>query len=297
MNGEQKRIGLIFLSLLLFSPLTWSMKLDQVILSTNTDPAYYDFWPFVAKAWTKLIGIKPVLAYICDGEKEIDESLGEVIKFETIPGIPVSFQARTIRLLLPAYFENKVSIISDIDMLPIEKSYFFDSLRPLPNDRFVVYTDKIYNPQNPCFRLCYNAALGKTFKEIFGISDEATKDLDTFKKYAAEIIKTWYCTTLGICSTLKLDPGLSIKIVDQTDERMLSMHLKTWGVYEARCVRLGRTADREITTSPQWHYYPGWLLDGYYRDANLPKPYNHPENKKKIDQLLKDLGLEIPKES
>ena len=39
------------------------MKIDNVILSSNNDPKYLDFWPIVSKAWQNL-GIKPYLFYI-----------------------------------------------------------------------------------------------------------------------------------------------------------------------------------------------------------------------------------------
>ena len=39
------------------------MKIKYAVVSSNNDPTYLDFWPYVAKAW-KRIGIEPVLLFI-----------------------------------------------------------------------------------------------------------------------------------------------------------------------------------------------------------------------------------------
>ena len=70
----------ILLFFLLFYPL-YSMKIDRVILSSDTNPYYLDFWPIVAKAWVKM-GIKPTLALVGNEPVEIDESLGDIIRIK-----------------------------------------------------------------------------------------------------------------------------------------------------------------------------------------------------------------------
>ncbi len=66
-----------------------------------------DFWPLVAKAWKKIVGIKPTLVFIAPADVEIDETVGEVIRFEPIPGIPTAQQAQVLRLLIPTLFEDE----------------------------------------------------------------------------------------------------------------------------------------------------------------------------------------------
>lgn len=100
--------------------------------------SYFDFWPIVAKAWKRLIGIKSTLALITDKDVEVDEMVGDVIRFKPIPGVSTSLQSQLVRLMLPAYFEDEICIISDIDMIPISKSYHIDSAKELPEDVFVV---------------------------------------------------------------------------------------------------------------------------------------------------------------
>ena len=52
------------------------MKIDTVILSSNENRDYLDFWPIVSEAWSNF-GIEPFLIYT--GEEDINLS-GNIIK-------------------------------------------------------------------------------------------------------------------------------------------------------------------------------------------------------------------------
>jgi len=129
---------LLFYFTLIVCPLQ-AIKLDRVILATNDNPEYIEFWPLVAKAWKEIVGIQPTLALIGDESVQVDESLGDVIRFAPIEGVSTGNYARTIRLLLPILFEDEVCLISDIDMLPLSKEYYQGSIADVPEDNFVVY--------------------------------------------------------------------------------------------------------------------------------------------------------------
>lgn len=61
------------------------MKLKYAVVSSDANPEYLHFWPYVAKAW-KRIGIEPILLYI-DKEPPSNEAnrYGQVIYLESIP--------------------------------------------------------------------------------------------------------------------------------------------------------------------------------------------------------------------
>ena len=260
------------------------MKIDRVILSTNANPAYSDFWPIVAKAWQKW-GIKPTLAFICDRKIKLDETLGDVIKFEPIQEIPISIQTQTIRLLIPCLFKNDVCIISDIDVLPISKKYFINSIVDVPNDKFVIYNDTHTSCDILISPMCFNAAQGKIFQEIFKINN---------KEEIPKTIKYWWNEL-----TLKKLPLLSsifakdkikfetISFLKSTDERMLALHLQKWPEFSRNTVNLGYHHDRIIDKNC-WKYDTKLLKDEFYTWAHLPLPYKN--HKKLNDQLLIDLG-------
>lgn len=254
---------------LLYTSVSQALKITRVILSANNNSTYLDFWPYTAKAWTQLIGVRPTLALIGGENIKIDESLGDVIRFKPIPGVPTGLHAQLIRLLLPAYFPHDGCIISDIDQLPINKSYFIDQVKHIPADKFIVYNNWCYGKYARRFPMCYVAARGKTFKDLFNIKT---------KQDIQKRIKQWVRLGMGF----------------NTDELVLFMTLIKWDQYHTRCVKLngilGPSDDRRIN-SKQWEYTPELVRKHYYIDAFLLRPYT--THKKELDRLATLAGVRL----
>ena len=143
-----------------------SLELTRVILATNKNIEYSQFWPVVAPIW-EAMGIRPTLALIAEDDFEVDTTIGDVIRFKPRKDIPEAMQAQCIRLLLPTLFPNDVCIISDIDMLPVSRSYFVEGAAHCPSGSFLIYRDKAI-PNN--YPMCYVAGEGAVFSSIFGVS-------------------------------------------------------------------------------------------------------------------------------
>jgi ribulose-5-phosphate 4-epimerase/fuculose-1-phosphate aldolase len=68
------------------------MKIDRVILVTNNNPLYYDFWNNLSFTYKEKFGITPTLVFF--GEKEeldstnLSREYGEIILQKKIEGIP-----------------------------------------------------------------------------------------------------------------------------------------------------------------------------------------------------------------
>lgn len=246
------------LTLLILIPFQiYGLPLHRVILSTDANEKYIEFWPLVAKAWKEIVGITPTLALIADENVKIDESLGDVIRFEPLPDIPTSLQAQVIRLLLPIYFPEDVCIISDIDMIPLKKSYFVNSITQFPDNRFIIYRDKAYK-NTERYPMCYNAAKGKVFSEVFNIYSPAQ---------IPDKIRAWHKKELGW----------------HTDELVLTKKVIKWHTRTNRCVKLGHRTTKRIDRG-FWGYDKTLLKKRYYIDAHLPRPYR--KFKQKIDVVL-----------
>jgi len=255
----------ILFFLLLFSFFSsFSLKLDRVIVSTDANPMYMDFWPIVAQAWKEIVGIKPTLALIAPADVEIDESLGDVIRFEPIEGISTALQAQVIRLLLPILFKDEVCIISDIDMIPLSKSFYVNTIAEIPDDCFVVYKSSAL-PQYKQYAMCYNAAKGSVYGEIFGI-DNLDDISDLIKFFAKQFNHAW-----------------------STDQQALYFYLNNWEDFETRCVKLGYGTKKRVDRV-RWGYDIEKLKEGYYVDAHMLRPYK--KFKSHNDLLLVHLGLE-----
>ncbi len=250
--------SLIFISSLMALSCTavTPFKIDRVILSTDNNPMYIQFWDLIAKTWYERIGIKPTLALIAEKNITVDEILGDVIRFEPIPGIPTSLYAQVIRLLLPIIFEEEGCIISDIDMMPLNKKYFIDLVNDVPDDNFIVYRNKAYLYGNR-YPMCYVAGKGKVFKQIFQIQ--------TINQIP-ELVKLWHSLNLGW----------------NTDEVLLYYYLNNWNEFQTKCTMLNHAVQPRIDRD-KWGYDTELIKLNYYIDAHLPRPYN--EHKKEVDEL------------
>ncbi len=258
--------AILFILLLAFNN-TQCLKIDRAIVSSDANPMYLQFWPLVARAWQQLIGVRPTLLLIADDTVEVDESVGDVIRFQPIPGVPTATHAQCIRLLAPAYFEDDVCIISDIDMLPLSKAYFVNSIKDLPDDAFVVYRDRAYGNDARRFPMCYNVGKGCLYKSIFRFNSVAD---------IPYIIKKWVEKGFGW----------------NTDEIILTAYVRQWPQFKENCVLLGHTSmeTRRIDRS-NWQYNKEKLNSKYYIDAHMVRPLD--KYYAQIKELVDDLGIAL----
>lgn len=234
------------------------LVLNRVILATNNDESYIEFWPIVAPLWEKM-GFRPTLALIADENCKVDTKIGDVLRFTPIPGVPESLYAQSIRLLLPVLFPDDNCLISDIDMLPISRSYFVDGAAPCPENAFLLYRDKAYGKNEKKYPMCYFGGKGKVFSSIFGIST---------KSEIRSLIKTWS----------KLGHGWN------TDEIILYQYIKDWEQKGGNVFRLGHGVGPRLDRL-YWHAQTRMLEISRYIDCHCPRPYH--SNKRSIDRVVK----------
>lgn len=251
------------LSIFLFVSCLQAFKIDRVILSSNEKRMYLDFWPLVAKAWRDIIGVKPTLFLISDEYLEVDETLGDVIRLKPISGVTTASYSQIIRLFAPAYFPDDICIISDIDMLPLSKEYFVDSVKDVPDDCFVVYRNYGYGKKSLRFPMCYSAGKGYLFKEIFKLKN--LKDIP-------EIIKSWACRKHGW----------------DTDEIMLHTYVRGWE-RKSNLVFLNHDSMGSRRIHRQSRYKVRDIKNGYYIDYHMPKPLS--QYRSEIKRVSDELGI------
>lgn len=250
----------------IYAPI-YGLVIDRVILASNENPMYLNFWPLVSQAWNKRIGVRPTLFLIDEHNLPVDTTYGDVIRIKPIPGVSTASHAQIIRLLAPIYFENEISLISDIDMLPLDKEYFVNSVKNIPDTMFVIYRDLAYGKNASRFPMCYNAGKGYLFKEIFNI--KSVEEIPA-------IIKRWMAKGLGW----------------DTDELMLYAHTRQWPRFKTHCILLGHTVvDDQRIDRARWGYDKAKLKSNYYIDAHMVRPLD--KYYKEIRELASDLGLSI----
>jgi hypothetical protein len=100
--------------------------------------------------------------------------------FAPIEGVSTVYTAQTIRILYPALLgDNETTVITDMDMLPANTSYFSSLVSGVPTDAFLTFRDpRCVTPDQ--IAICYNAASTAVWKKMFGIS--TLDDIRTFLK-------------------------------------------------------------------------------------------------------------------
>lgn len=150
------------------------MKIDYVIVSTNDNPTYYEFWDIVKDLWINLIGIKPILVEICDEDSVTDFGSYIIHRLKRVENIDTGFLSQIARMYVTKFYGKKVCLISDIDMLPLNKDYFTTSIEDLDNDSLVIFSSDAYETVKR-FPMCYNAAKGDLFVEILNLDESFTE--------------------------------------------------------------------------------------------------------------------------
>ncbi len=114
-----------------------SLKVDNVVMSVNDNAAYQRFWPIVSELWT-LIGIHPKLYWVTESNLEFPypSSFGSIEKVGIIKGA-TSFQRSILARLYGCSATAGINMISDIDLLPISKRYYLDTVAPYPETSLV----------------------------------------------------------------------------------------------------------------------------------------------------------------
>ena len=143
------------------------MKLGTVVTATDLNPLYMDFIPIFVKAWTTLFPeIDVVIVLIAHS---IPDSLLDYKQYihinSPIDGINTAFHAQCIRLLYPQYINREQGVlITDMDMIPMNRFYYEDAIKNIPDNVFICYRDVCLPTELP---ICYNIALPYVWASMF----------------------------------------------------------------------------------------------------------------------------------
>lgn len=237
------------------------MKIDYAIVASDDNPTYLDFWPIVAKLWLRL-GITPVLLYF--GKTLPQPCGGKIVTMQAAVNPPLA--TCWARYWWVGQQEEKVSIISDIDMLPFSRWYFVDQIKK--------YETNAYIHLNPCLNTytrlpsCYHVATGRRFQECLSIkgsfeesfSELLSKKFDENLAYQQEGLKNKWC----------YDEFHATELLLKRDD---IVYIQRDGGQN------GRRIDRS-----DWCYDDRKCKDDYYFDSHSIRPYG--DYKKQIDRLL-----------
>lgn len=229
------------------------MKIDYVVISSDENPLYKDFYPIVAKRWFDL-GFKTYYINICDMDSIESNEWGIVHKMKSLDFVPTGFQSQVVRLYCSNFIDG-VLLMSDIDMLPIKGDYFRDGASELTDDNIVIYSGQPYG-NVPYYPMCYVASKSKNLREYLEFGGKSFSDycFELSSKYG----QAW-----------------------NTDENF--MYDKLQNHLSKLIIKNDRDFSRRIDRG-NWQYDVELLSAGYYIDSHLLRPYSM--YKEHIDFLI-----------
>lgn len=242
------------------------MKLDCILAATNELPLYIEFIPFFINTWKKLypkIDTKIILI----AEKipeEYEQYIEHIILFKPIKNIPTAFVSQYIRILYPAIlnYQNGV-MITDIDMVPMNRHFFTKTIESFDNNKFIVLRN--YFKTINQIAICYNVAIPKVWRDIFGITnidDINNRLLNNYKEY-----KGWMHDQLDLYLYVNKWSKKETDVVILEDEDTGFARLNR------RCFKLNSDVIQQIK-------------DGYYVDYHCNRPYSEHKINNKIFDIL-----------
>ena len=240
------------------------MKLDCILTACNANPLYMNFIPIFIRAWNKLyptVDIK--IIYINDIIPEyLEQYKNNIILFKPIQNISTAFISQYIRLLYPCIlnYENGI-MITDMDMLPMNRTYYTKNIENIDNNKFIYLRDVLLNDEKQ-IAMCYNVGLNKTWGEILNI--HSIEDINI--RLIEVNSKINYVDGPGLC-------GWS---TDQTD---LYNYIMDWNIKTNNFISLADSVtgynrlDRHTFNLNDINFR-NRIISGHYTDYHCLRPYH-----------------------
>ena len=152
------------------------MKIDYAVMSADNSH-YLEFWPVISWIWEKKLGITPILLYFSN--EPIGTVHGRIVHMGE-PKENIGITTCWARYWWASQQMDKVCIITDIDMIPLSKDYFVESIAG--------YNANAYLHLNDCIdsysRLpsCYHVAKGDVFKQVLQTGNIFSESLEMLLK-------------------------------------------------------------------------------------------------------------------
>jgi hypothetical protein len=148
--------------------------------------------------------------------------------FPPIEGVSTVYTAQTIRILYPALLgETETTVITDMDMLPANTSYFSSTVSGVPAEAFLTFRDpRCVSPDQ--IAICYNAASTGVWSKVFGV-----KTLDDVRTFLKEKYDTrtdglhggqGWCSDQILLRQYVMSSGVPVLTLNDAGYRRLDIH-------------------------------------------------------------------------
>ena len=280
------------------------MKINKAIFGVD-DSYFLEFWPIQAKICKKLLGIEPVLFYICDEDSDFyHDGNGMVKKIKKVRNnqngniVHSGLLACIVRMYGTKYFPDEVCLTCDLDMLMINKDYFVNQIEKYDDNSLVIYSSDAYDLNRPesvelfnnepfpftqeMYNYPYNAAKGKVFNQILNTDCTFEEFVNRHANYKPGYNFMWMIDEFYFADCVN-NKNHNVEV-----HKLKRGYTSPW-IADRRIDRgnfpVQLEWEGEIEFQNKYGVYDEQKLkDGYYIDANCCRPYS--KYKDEIDKVV-----------
>ena len=265
------------------------MNFERIILSTDENPTYYQFWILVADSWKKFFPSIPIsLAFITDREeddlvvKRMREK-GDVYLFRPVPGIPTGNLAKVSRFLMASQHKNEICLCFDMDSIPLNSSYLEKLIAQRKHHYLLAVGAEVYynTPHSGKFPSGYFTGEGYLFGELFNPNslpyEILVREFIDFRVFDHK-------------EAINNSPDVF------SDESLIRALIKTRNI-ESKVQHVCRGENPDITWIDRacWRVNEKWMESGGYSCCNMLRPFE--PNYDRIKPVIRYIyGRDVSKE-
>lgn len=245
------------------------LPFDRIVISTDENEKYIQFWPLVSKAWKKYFPeIKVDLAFVTDKDRDDPYILkmskyGSVTVFNTIDGIPNGNLAKVARYFLASRYLDDVCVCYDIDSLPMQRNYLVNLIQQRMNGFMLAVGAEVYKntPHEGKFPAGFFTATGSLFERLFNPNKcEFTDAVCEFKSLQVFDQKESICN----------------KPENFSDESLIRALIKLNGMHDKiQHVTRNVNPDVQWIDRSRWSINKDRLLSDGYTECNMLRPLSN----------------------
>lgn len=254
------------------------MKINYCLVACDLNKNYVEFIPLVIQVWSTIVGVNVKVILIANSlPQNLIQYSKHITLFKPIDGIPSSFMAQCIRILYPCLFNDKQNIIiSDMDLIPLQKKYYIDTVKDFNDDNFIVYRNVISDHNQ--YPICFCLANSTVWRDIFNIKSENDITNTLIEWY--ESLKGDYNISCPYSVGWALDQIKLFEKVNQWNSKTTKLIL----LYDefTGFNRLNRSSKQSMINNCD--VYKLLVSNNVYTDFHLPKPYS--DFKDIIDEII-----------
>lgn len=165
------------------------MKVERVILVSNNNPLYYDFWNNLSKTYKTKFGINPTLIFFGNQDQldmsDLSSEYGEIILQSEVPNI-LPWQYTWALFYFTKYYKNEVCAVMGIDQIPLGTFFLKDVISNVPENNYTMLIDNQYTLEQKHPKKwdeggfspsAYHIAKGQTFCDVYKFEDSFESEI------------------------------------------------------------------------------------------------------------------------